>query len=388
MTKIKIIILFFLILLAACSKLRNVSDERAHIAAKAKGEIIIGAVAPWALMENETKAMLWQGMEFALNKVNGAGGVLNRKIRIVKKDDEGLVNKGRLIAQSFAENRNMVAVIGHFNSYISIPASSIYEFSGLLMVTPASTNPKLTQQGFKYVFTMIPTNDEMGKKLAVYALRRGYKKIIIYYVNNSYGFGLANGFERRIEEFENIEIVDRLSYHPAGKDDFRRDLRKWKDNFTFDSIFLAGQVPEAGKIISRAYELGIRAPIFGGNGLNSPKLWEAGCKAVEGTVVAAFFHPDEPRQRVQQFVTDFKKEYGVLPDAWAAQGYDTVKLIVYAMEKAGSTVPKKVADVLRSTKKWSGITGLRTFDVNGNMVDDPILEIVRNCKFEFLSNME
>ncbi len=177
--------LIILLSILSCDMLKDESKKRAYKAEEGQGDITIGAVAPWSSMEE----LLWEGIEFAVNEINLVGGVLDRKIRIVKEDDEAAVTKGRIIAQNFAENLDMVAVIGHFNSYVSIPVSSTYEFAKILMLSPSSTSPKLTKQGFKYVFRNIPHDGEIAKQLADFAYKKNYKKIISLWKKNSYTLG-------------------------------------------------------------------------------------------------------------------------------------------------------------------------------------------------------
>lgn len=373
---LNIILIYFLVL--SCDSLKNDAEKRASIAEKSKGDIIIGAVAPWASM----KELLWPGIELAVSQINEGGGVLGRQIRIVKEDDDASVVKGRMIAQNFSENLEMVAVIGHFNSYISIPASATYEFSGLLMISPYSTAPKLTEQGYKLLFRSIPSDAEVARQIADFAYAQKYKKIIIYYINTSYGLGLANSFERRSEETEDMEIVERISYDPTERNEsLRSTIRNWKD-IEFDAIFLAGEVPKAGKIIAEIRKLGMTNPILGGDGLDSSELWEVGGEAAEGTIAASFFDPQDSREKVQNFIKSFEKKNEVTPDLWAVQGYDAVNLLAYAMKKAGSSAPDKVAAVLRSTKDWKGVAGNYTFDDKGDMVNPRIvLKEVQNSKF-------
>jgi branched-chain amino acid transport system substrate-binding protein len=373
-----------IILLLSCGYFREISEERAYQAKKAKGDILIGAASPWDEIK-KSKVLLWEGIEMAVDEINREGGVLGRKLSILKEDDEGSVTTARIIAQRFAENVNMVAVVGHYTSYVCVPVSSVYEFSGLLMISPTATSPKLTQQGFKRIFRNVPNDNDIGKEMANYATRKNYRKILIYYVNNSYGLGLANAFERRMHEIENMEIVDRKPYDPASEKEFRPVLRNWRDHMQFDSIFLAGETPQAGKIISLAKELGIKVPIFGGDGLDTDDLLTVGKKTVEGTVVASFFDPQEPRPRARQFTNKFKERYKVLPDSYAPQGYDAVRLLAQAIQKARTTVPDEIAAALRSTKNWPGAAGDYTFDKNGDVVGRSIVKkIVRGGAFHFL----
>lgn len=392
MAKKIIISLFLLIITASCIGEKNISKERAVKAEKATGDIVIGAAAPWSFMLNHTGEMMWEGIEMAVNEVNTSGGVLGRKILIVKEDDEASVTKGRSIAQTFAENLDMVAVIGHYNSHVSIPASSIYESSGLLMLSPESTNPELTQQGFKYVFRNVPSDIIIGAQMADCMIKMGHRKVAIYYTRSTYGYGLANGFEDRfveyIDKFEGVEIVDRISYDSNNMREFKAVLNRWK-HLKFDAIFLVAGMPEAAMIITKACELGINVPFFGGDLFGSPELWKIAGKSSDRIVFGTFFHPDDPRPEVKRFNTDFKDKYGTIPDPMAAQGYDAVKLLVYAMKKAGTTAPDKVADILHSTKNWMGVTGVHTFDEKGDVVDKPVVKIiVKNGKSEYISETE
>lgn len=374
--------LFLLILTASCSQSGNAKQERG--AGAMEGDITIGATAPWARFE--TERMLWQGIEMALDEINNGGGVLGRKIRLIKEDDEGTVSKARIVAQKFADNPDVVAVLGHYNSHNSIATSVMYEYYKILMLSHTSTAPLLTsREGFTYIFRNVVTDDEIARRLAEFAKKRGYERLMIYYVNNDYGRGLANAFEAHASQLGST-TVDRLSYDSTEKARyFRKDLEYWKKNFTFDAIFLAGEVPKAGEIIAEARRLGIKAPILGGDGLDSPQLWEVGGDLVEGTIVGTYFHPDDPRPEAQAFTRAFSKRYGKRPDAAATQGYDALKVLAYAMQQAGTIAPGKVAETLRKTKNWKGATGPHTFNNHGDVVDKPIaLQVVRNKKFELL----
>ena len=181
------------LLLAACSFSDDPSKERAKRAASAEGDIVIGAVWPWS----GAKGSLWQGIELAVEEVNARGGVLKRKLRIVKEDDESSLAKGRLIAQQFAENPDMVAVIGHLNSYIALPASTIYQSAGLLYLTPGAHSYQINDQGYGLVFRALPSNRSVGIQVAEFMAAKGYRRVAIYYVKDKSSQDMANYFEQR-----------------------------------------------------------------------------------------------------------------------------------------------------------------------------------------------
>jgi len=373
------LVLFILLFVGACGGRRDIAEERAYRAARADGEIIIGVV-------ERREGPTWKAIQMAVEEINAAGGVLGRKIQVIQQDDEYSVTKGKLVAQQFAANLDMVAVIGHGNSDVSIPASATYEFSGLLMLSPTATAPKLTQQGFKLVFRNIPSDEKVGSQMADFAARQGYKRMMILSAKDAYGRGLGNIFEKWAGEV-GITVVDRVSYRD-GESNFQQVLTNWKD-LDFDAIFIAGRNPEAAHFIAQAREQGLTQPILGGDGLMDGNLLRIAGEAAEGTVVATYFHPDDPRPEVQQFNAAFQEKYGTLPDFGAAQGYDAVKLLAYAMEQAGSTVPVEVAETLRAMERWPGVTGPHTFSQSGDVIGKPIaLNIVQDSQFEYFLTLE
>jgi branched-chain amino acid transport system substrate-binding protein len=366
-----------MVLLAACSD-TDIAAQRAARAAKATGDIVVGVSWPFST----AKGRLWEGVAMAQEEINAAGGVLGRKLVFVKEDDQLSVTKGTVIAHKFAENLDMVAVIGTLNSYIAIPTAPVYEFAGMVMLTQGSSVVRLTNQGYKKVFRMIPSNRDVGEMLAEYSKSKKYKHVLVYYVKNEYGQDLANAFERRATEI-GVEVTDRVSYL-AGAGDYKLAMQHWKDFYNFDAIFLAGSLPEGAQIISAAREIGIKVPIFAADGLDSPDLMALGGDAVEGVEVTAFFHPNTPTPEVSAFNDKFFQRYKKLPDTSAALGYDAVNLLAHAMTKAKTTVPADIAAELHKLKGWSGVTGEHGFDGAGNVMNKPIvMQVVKKGQFEY-----
>ncbi|MCP5118931.1 MAG: ABC transporter substrate-binding protein, partial [bacterium] len=134
---------------------------------------------------------------------------------------------------------------------------------------------------------------------------------------------------------------------------------------------------------------GLDIPVFGGDAMGSPALIQDGGEAVEGTVVASFFHPGEPRPEVAAFVADFQSRYQVLPDPAAALAYDCLRLLAEAMRRAPTLSPEEVARTLREIERWPGVTGPFTFDEHGNLVQRKAPKmVVRNGEFVYLPEAE
>lgn len=361
-------------LLAACGQIQDLGQERADLAREAHGDIVIGVVE-WS------DGLAWKAIQMAAEEINAAGGINTRKIRLVHEDDNLSILQGKSIAQRFAAELDMVAVIGHGSSTVSLPASATYQFSGMVMLSHAATAPRLTEQGFGLVFRNIPSDAEIGRLMATYVHQQDYQRVMVLSEKSTYGHGLGNAFEMYATRL-GVRVVDRVSYR-SGENDFSTLLANWGE-VPFDAIFIAGNSPEAADFIVQARQAGFNQPILGGDGLLMEDLPQITAAAGEGLIVATYFHPDDPRPEVQRFVSAFYAKYGTNPDVWAAQGYDAVKLLTHAILMAGSTEPQKIAQALRETKDWPGVTGPHTFNEHGDVVGKPIiLTILHNGAFEF-----
>lgn len=358
------------ITLSACEQ-APIAQQRAERQAQNSGDITV-AVA-WPL--KQSKATLVKGVQLAADEINSAGGLLGgRRIRLLIKDDGASLNTGRQVAQELANDIDVAAVIGHLNTYITVPASQIYERAGVVMITPGASGQKLTEQGNRYIFRSLPGNRDQGRQIGDYAATQGYKRVAIYYIKNEYGIDLANCFEQRAHEL-GITVVDRRSYDMSG-DEHTSLLNNWAAFLKIDAIFLVGSLPESGQILREIRAAGLSMPVFGGAGLDSPDLIKLGGSSVEGTVVFSLFNQNDPQAAVRGFDQRYLARYGQLPDATAAQGYDTLRLLAHAISEAHSTVPDQVANALRTTKRWQGVTGVHTFDEKGDLVAKQLAKVV------------
>ncbi len=372
-----VIVIGLTLLQTACNSWDDPKTARAQRAASATGDIVIGAVWPFSGGKGE----LWEGIALATEEINAGGGVLKRKLRIVKKDDESSLAKGRLIAQQFAENRDMVAVIGHLNSYIALPASNIYQAAGLIYLTPGAASYKINNQGFDMTFRSLPSNRSIGGRMADDMAAQGHQRVAIYYVKDTNSQDMANYFEQRAREL-GLTIVDRRSYI-NGSRDFSTVIQNWKDIYQFDGLFLASTMPESGYFIAQARKMGFDVPIFGSEGIDSDWLMEVAGAAAEGVRLPEFVVRDDTLPAYRHFSQLFAQKYGRPASAIAAQGYDSVHLLAQAISKAGSSVPDRVAQELHATKNWMGATGEYSFDPKGDIPTKKIaIKVVRDGKFE------
>lgn len=205
--------------------------------------------------------------------------------------------------------------------------------------------------------------------MARYMAGQGLRRVAVVYSEDAYGRGLANLFEDAAAEY-GMTVVDRLS-HFGDEKQARQTVLKW-EAFGYDSIFLSEALPSAAETIALLRRAGASVPIFGGDGLDGELLKDIPGGAGEGIVFASVFDPLNPDPAVQAFVAGFEERYGILPDAWAAQGYDALHLLAYALAQVDVVSPDAVAAIIRETV-WKGVTGVYRFDETGELIGKPVL---------------
>lgn len=375
-------VIFFLAFVGTgCGPTTDFSTPRHHRGKNTTGPIIIGAAAPWS----KEAADLKNGIELALMEVNAGGGIMGRPIDVFFRDDQGLVHQGKQIAAELVNRPDVVAVIGHYTSRMTVAVAPMYQFNGMLMIVPTATAPALTEQGFHLVFRNIPTDAVFGQVLADYAVQQGYRHVIVYYLRDAYGMGLVNSFEQHARS-RRIQVVDRRGFEPGPElGRFQRDVGDWKQYYRFDAIVLAALMPEAAQIVTKLRQEAVSAPILAGGGLDDPEFLRIAGTAAEGVFLASSFSEKNTDSESVAFTLRYRKQYGKDPDKDAAQGYDALKLLTYAMEQARSSEPEKIAAVLKKTRNWVGVTGLHTFNEKGDVPGKALhLKIVRQGRFELL----
>ncbi|MFN2361440.1 MAG: ABC transporter substrate-binding protein [Marinobacter sp.] len=367
--------LLALVLLAGCLE-PSVQEQRQALAEDDSQPINIGIAWP----EDHPKNTLRNGLAMALDDINDRGGVLGRPLKLMHRDDKGSVDEGMVIAQSFADNPNVMAVIGHLNTYVATAAAPTYQYNGLLMLAPGAEGSELTSPANDLIFRTTPENNRSARQIVERMLEQGHERVMVYYPDNNYGLDLANWFEFHANE-QGLRVMDRRS-HTTRTGEYRQVLTEWRDFYQFDAIFIASTLPDGADIIRVARETGITQPIVAGAGLDSPRLPGAD-PSLEGVLVASTFHPDLDAAGVDDFVARYKARFDEQPDTAAAKGYDTLRLLARAMENAGTPAPEAVADALNAMEKWQGVTGFHQFDEQGDLVkQDLLFKVVRNGTFQ------
>ena len=350
--------------LASCARSDNQEVRRnkatAHLLNK-EHRIKIAAAGSW---ENKYN-LLEEGLNLALEEVNAAGGVLGAKVELIYFDDQSMLFTGGLAAYEIASDPQICAVIGHTSSSLSISNSLIYHFYGLPMFSPYSTNPALTKQGLPYVFRNIPDDDATAKKAAQFCEKMGWRRILVYYLNTSYGTGLANAFE-----LQSGNVLDRVSYEASyRRAEHAAVAQNWKENYEFDAIFIAGLWPATAEVVSVFRENGIDVPFIDGGEFDDPEFFRTPATRKEENVYTITpYNENSDNPVFRSFINAFRAKYGKDPDIAAQHGYDALKVLTKAMENAKSVRAADVAKALRS-ERWNEGAGLYRFDANGNITN-------------------
>jgi len=323
--------------------------------------IIIGVPVPREFAEKNTGFL--KGVELALEDINSRG-VNNKKVKLEIADDKGVFKDAVDIAQDFSKNTRMTAVIGHWYSDICIPVSSIYEESGMLVIVPTVSNPELTANNYRYIFQNIPSDKKVAGQMCLYAKKEGYKNMVIYYEDSSYGRNLAHAFEKEAQN-NGIRIVDRSS-GMVSEIDFKKAHDKWSA-LDFDAVFLALNMPEGAQFIKEFRKLDPSTPILSGDGLDVSNLTEVLGKDGEGVVIATIYNPLNEKPELREFKERYRQKYSEEPDVWAIQGYDSLQLIAWAIEQTDSCSPAVLAAYLRDMKAMKLVSGDISFNDDGEI---------------------
>lgn len=351
--------------------------------AEGPSEIVIGVAGPMTGDQSKLGGDVERGARLAVEEWNARGGINGKKIRLEVGDDQHDPKQAVSVANKLV-NSGIVGMVGHFNSSASIPASAVYNASDIPMITPASTNPRLTDQGFWNVFRVCGRDDQQGKVAADFVGGQlKLKRVAILHDKTTYGQGLAEEFRKSLAAYPTIEVVS-FDGITQGDKDFRGILTSIKGKSP-ELFFFGGVFPEGGQLAKQAKEVGLTAPMLSGDGVIDPKFIEIAGAAAEGTFLT--FTPDpEKMPEAKGFLEKYKAKHGAELAPYAIYSYDAANILLTSLaeaEKEGKLNDgKRVAEIIRGIK-YNGALGHIEFDEKGDVKQSPyIVWITKNGKFE------
>lgn len=310
------------------------------------------------------------GARMAIDELNAKAVTIGgRKARfeLVAEDDAGDPKQGTAAAQKLVDSK-VSGVIGHLNSGTSIPASKVYSDAGVPQISPSSTNPKLTRQGYKTTFRMVADDVQLGRALGRYAVAelKG-KTIAVIDDRTAYGQGVAEEFAKAVAAAGGQIAEQHFTTDKAT--DFSAILTSIKARKP-DIVFFGGMDAVGGPMLRQMKQLGLKAKFMGGDGICSsqlPKL--AGGLVDDGQVVCAEAGGVEGSQKaeLEKFKAAYKQKFGADVQIYSPYAYDAVNVMAAAMVKAGSAVPAKYLPELARLQGFKGVTGAISFDEKGDV---------------------
>jgi branched-chain amino acid transport system substrate-binding protein len=327
-----------------------------------------------------------KGTLLAVEEINAAGGVLGRRIQLITEDNQSKAGESATIAKKLISRDKVVALIGEVASMRSLEAAPIAQQARIPMISPSSTNPKVTEIG-NYVFRVCFIDPFQGVVMAKFARNTlKLKRVaVLTSVSSAYSVGLAKYFKERFAQDGGVIALEQR--FTEGDKDFKAQLTAIKAA-NVDGIFLPGYYTEAALVCKQARDLGMNLPLFGGDGWEAPQLISIGGAAVEGTYYSTHYSPENKSPAVSGFVERFRKRWNnEVPDAMAALGYDAAMVLADAIKRAGTTESAKLRDALAATKNLPGVTGDTTLDAQRNASKAAVVIAVKDGKFKFLETV-
>jgi branched-chain amino acid transport system substrate-binding protein len=307
-------------------------------------------------------AQLKNGAEQAVADLNAAGGILGQKITLSYGDDVSDARQGVSVANKFAAD-GIKFVIGHFNSGVSIPASEVYQENGILAITPASTNPTLTERKLWNVFRTCGRDDQQGAVAGNYIAQRFKgKKVAIVHDKTPYGQGLAEETRKAMTAKGMKEVL--YEGINVGDKDFNALVSKIKAAGA-DLVYWGGLHTEGGLIVRQMRDQGVKAPLMGGDGITSDEFASIAGPGAEGTLMT--YGPD-PRKRAEaKAVVEKFRAKKFEPEAYTLYAYAAVQIIKQAADVVKTLDPKKIAAQIHSGQKFKTVIGELSYDQKGDV---------------------
>ena len=329
------------------------------LAGSATAQVKFGVGGPITGPNAATGAQMKNGVEQAAADLKT---ILGQKITVEFGDDVSDPKQGVSVANNFAAD-GVKFVIGHYNSGVTIPASEVYQENGILQITPASTNPTVTERKMWNIFRTCGRDDQQGQVAGKYILAH-FKGKKIAFVNDktTYGKGLADETLKIIRAGGMKEVLNEGVN--TGEKDYSALISKIKQSGA-DLVYFGGLYTEGGLIVRQMRDQGVKAPLMGGDGITSDEFATVGGPGVVGTLMT--YGPD-PRNRpeAKAVVEEFRKK-GFEPEAYTLYSYAGVQIIKQAAEAAKSLDPKKVAEKMHSGMTFNTVLGPYAYDKKGDI---------------------
>lgn len=339
--------------------------------AQAKPVIKIVSQSPLSGEQAALGEQVKLGAQLAVDELKKNIEAKGFKVEFVPYDDQAKPDVGVANAKSMVADPDVLVIIGHFNSGVALPASEVYKDADLVMISPANTNPKITDRNYKNVNRVCGRDDVQGPVGAQFAAKDlKVKSVYVIHDKTLYGQGVADAFVEEVKKLGLKVLGYEGTEEKANFDPIINPMRaKSPDLVYFGGIYNQGAI-----LLKQMREKGVKAIFLGPDGLDSSEMVKIGAKAVVGSYYTTVAGPPSAYQEAASFVKRFKGKFGKDPESFSMYSYDSAAVGVKALEIAIADAQGKrptraqVSVAVRKIKNFKGITGTITFDSKGDPV--------------------
>lgn len=359
----------------------STNDSAAEETTEASGETIkIAVAAPMTGDNSEYGIGFANAAELMAEEWNANGGVLGKQIEIVKYDDKNTSEEATTIAQKIVSEKEVASVIGHFASGVCMTAAPIYQENQVIEISPSSSHADYSGIG-DYIFrnnTVIAKEGAASVDIAINDL--GKKNIGIISIMTDWGTNTAEVIKGLIEESGDPDV--KIVAHEEvveGSDDYSSAITKL-DEAGADVIICCGMYNLVAPLAKQYKQVNPDIELVAFSNAYSQQLIELGGDAVEGVCFPVIFFSESEDENVQNYIAAYKEKYGLEPSALTSQAYDSVGMLLTAIEEAGTTDSATVKDKLYEID-YAGVTGQTKFDSNGDVDKEFVKVTISGGKF-------
>ncbi len=326
-----------------------------------------------------------RGIEMAINEINAKGGINGKKIKHINYDDKSDSDETLAVVNRLISQDKVVAILGEATSGRSKIGASVAQQHKVPMLSSSATNPDVTKVG-NYIFRACFIDPFQGYVMAKFMTEnlKLKKAAVMRDTKNDYSVGLSDIFAEKLKGMGG-EIVTDVAYQ-EGDIDFKSQLTSIKAKGV-DAIFVPGYYNEVALIAKQAKELGIKAPLLGGDGWSSPKLFEIAKEAINGNYFSNHYTTESKDPKTIDFVKSFKAKYNENPDVMAALAYDATFMMAEAIGKTKEITSENIRDELAKIKDFHGVTGEMSMDANRDAIKSAVVVQVEGENYKFITSV-
>ncbi len=350
-------------------------------ASSEQGPIVIGTLGSLTGSEASFGTVVRDGIQFAVDEVNAAGGVKGRKVELRSYDTQGKIEESVAAAKRLLTQDKVVLILGDVTSSGSLAIADAVQAARVPMVTPSSTHPDVTKKG-DFIFRTCFIDPFQGGAMARFARENLQldRVAVLHDSKNASSLGLSDTFTAAFKKLGGTVVA--VESYSKGDSDYRAPLLAVK-RAKPQAVYLPGFYSEVGIIARQARELGLTQPLLGGDGWDSARLFELAGGALEGSSFSSHYAMDNPAPELRRFASAFQARHGRQPEAASALGYDAAKVALAAIERAESLSGPAIRDALARTRDFPAATGNLTLDADRNPVKPAVILTIREGQARF-----